>query len=58
MRKRVSVLGLLEATAVVLLVVVFIVETGVLIQTASRVAFADRGSAHASDFIRDGGVTP
>jgi len=57
MRKRVSVLGLIDATAAVLLVCVIALEVGLIFRVASRVAFADRGSAHASDFIRDG-VTP
>jgi len=55
MRKRVSVLGLLEATAVVLMVSV-IVLSAIEVATVYRVV-SGRGSAHAADFIRDG-VTP
>jgi len=55
--RRISVLGLLEATAAVLLIVVFVLEAAVIFRVASRVAFADRGSAHASDSVR-GVVTP
>jgi len=56
-RRVVSLSGLLEATVVVLTATVFILEAGLLYRVASRVAFADRGSAHASDSVR-GVVTP